>query len=124
MKILLLSEERIRLEVAGGPLTIEAESAEMQYSPFHMLASALATCVFSMLHSWASNAEMKADDITIEVGWEFAEDPHRVGSFQIDIAWPSLPEGRRATAERVAHLCPVHKTLQHAPAISMQVRAA
>lgn len=124
MKILLLSEERIRLEGTGGPLSIEADSPEMQYSPFHMVAGGLATCIFSILYSWASNADIAADDLAIEVEWKFAEEPHRVGSYRVDVAWPSLPEERRAAAERVAHMCPVHKTLEHSPTIETRVGAA
>lgn len=121
MKILLLSDEKIRLEGRPGPLSVEADSPESQFSPFHMLASALATCVFSVLHSWASNSGIGADDLDVEVGWEFAEKPHRVGSFQVQLLWPSLPAERRAAAERAAHLCTVHRTLQSQPEIHTHV---
>ena len=121
LKITLLSEERIRLEDAAGPLSIVAESAEMVYSPFHMLASALATCVFSVLHSWASHARLSAERLAVEVGWGFAERPHRVGRLGVTIDWPGLPEGRRAAAERAAALCAVHATLTHPPEISVEV---
>lgn len=124
MKIILLSEERIRLEGAAGPLSIEAESPETYYSPFHMLASSLATCVFSVLASWGSNADLSPDDLAIEVGWEFVENPYRVGRFEVELIWPSLPEGRRAAAERAAHLCTVHKTLEHPPEIETRIQAA
>lgn len=123
MKITLLSDERIRLEGAGGPLTIEADSAEMYYSPFHMLASSLATCVYSVLHSWAANAKLGAEDLAIEVGWTFVDDPYRVGSLDLELIWPSLPDGRRVAAERAAHLCTVHKTLEHPPQIHTTLRA-
>ena len=121
MKITLLSDERIRLEDDAGPLSVLAESAEMTYSPFHMLASSLGTCVFSVLHSWASHARIPADRLAVEVGWSFAEQPHRVGSLSVAIAWPGLPEGRRAAAERAASLCAVHATLTHPPAIAVDI---
>ena len=123
MKITLLSDERIRLENTAGPLTVEAESAEMSYSPFHMLASALATCIFSLLHSWATHAKVGADDLSMEVGWTFTEKPHRVGALAVQLIWPSLPEARRAAAARAAALCPVHATLTHPPEIGVEVRA-
>ena len=119
MKITLLSDERIRLEEAAGPMTIEAESAEMSYSPFHMLASGLAVCIFSVLHSWASHAGLPADALTIEVGWTFAEQPHRVGAYEVRLDWPGLPEARKRVAERAAQLCPVLGTLTHPPQISV-----
>ena len=123
MKITLLSEESIRLEGAGGPLTIEAESAEQIYSPFHMLASGLAVCTYSILASWATNAKIPADGLTIDVGWSFAEKPHRVGDIRLGFDWPGLPKERIETAKRVAALCTVHATLQHPPTISVNVGA-
>lgn len=124
MRIILLSDERIRLEGAAGPLTIEADAPERYYSPFHMLASGLATCIYSVLGSWATSAHLPVEDLAIEVEWEFADDPHRVGRYEVDLDWPSLPEGRRVAAERAAHLCTVHKTLEHPPQIETRLRAA
>src|SRR5687768_12135500 len=111
MKIVLQGEDAILLSATEGMLTIEAESAKQSYSPFHMLGSALAYCTFSVLYSWASNSELDVSDLQVRVGWEFAEDPHRVGQMTMDLMWPSLPENRRAAAERAATLCAVHATL-------------
>ena len=122
MKITLLSEDRIRLDGGAGPLTIEAEDPQRIYSPFHMLASSLATCVFSVLRSWADNAGLPGDDLAVEVGWEFVEDPYRVGRMEVELVWPSLPEQRRRAAERASHLCTVHNTLLHPPEIVTRLR--
>lgn len=119
MKIILLTEESIRLEAEPGPMTIEALSAEQQYSPFHMLASSLALCTFSILHSWAGTVNLDADDLAIEVRWTFAEEPHRVGTIDLDLQWPSLPAARRTVAGRVAALCPIHATLHHPPTVTV-----
>lgn len=124
VKILLLAEDRIRLEGAHGPMSVEAETPEMAFSPFHMLAASLATCTLSVLHSWAGNAEISTGDLAIEVSWDFAEEPYRVGGIRMDLRWPSLPEERRATAERAAKLCTVHQTLEHPPAIETRVASA
>lgn len=121
MKLILLSDERIRLEPKPGPMSIEAESAERMYSPFHMVGGGLATCVFSVLASWAGTAGIPIEDLAIEVGWSFAEEPHRVGRFEMQLQWPSLPENRRAAAQRVAGLCPIHATLHHPPEIGVEV---
>ena len=123
MKITLLGDDAITLEPVPGPLTIEAPSADMHYSPFHMLGSALATCTFSVLHAWASNAGHNASDLIIEVRWTFAEKPHRVGSMVIDFHWPSLPDNRIEAAKRAAALCTIHATLEHPPEIRVN-RAA
>jgi uncharacterized OsmC-like protein len=103
-------------------LTIEAASAEQSYSPFHMLGSALAYCTFSVLYSWASNSDFDAGDLQIRVQWEFAENPHRVGNITMQLIWPSLPEARRAAAERAATLCAVHATLSHTVPITTELK--
>ena len=120
MKITLISDDAIRLEPTDGPLTIEADTAERSYSPFHMLASALATCTMSVLYSWATHAGLSIDDLAIEVSWTFAERPHRVGDMRLSFTWPSLPENRRAAAKRAAALCTVHTTLHHPPTIAIE----
>jgi uncharacterized OsmC-like protein len=119
MKITLLGEDAIRLEPVVGPLTIEAPTAEMQYSPFHMLASSLASCIFSVLYSWATHAKHTVDDLVLEVHWKFADDPQRVSDIAVSFDWPSLPANRIAAARRVAELCTVHATLHHPPNITV-----
>jgi uncharacterized OsmC-like protein len=120
MKITLLADDAIRLEPTPGPLTIEAPSAEMSYSPFHMLASSLATCTFSVIYSWATHAKLSVDDLVIDVRWKFAEEPHRVSDLQLTFDWPSLPANRISAARRVAELCTVHATLLHPPRITIE----
>jgi uncharacterized OsmC-like protein len=117
MKITLVGEDGIRLEPTTGPMTIEASSADQLYSPFHMLASGLAFCTYSVLASWASNARLDSDDIIVNVTWKFVDDPHRVGDIEMNIEWPSLAPERKAAATRVADMCAVHATLTHTPNI-------
>lgn len=121
MKITLTGETSLTLEATTGPLTIEAPSADRAYSPFHMLASSLATCTFSVLASWGSHAGFDPTDLVVEVSWSFAEEPHRVGAMEMTLRWPSLPEKRRPSAERAASLCAVHQTLHHPPAVGVRV---
>lgn len=44
MIITLTGEESLTIEPAPGKLTIEAETPDQPYSPFHMLGSALGAC--------------------------------------------------------------------------------
>lgn len=119
MKITLLSEEAIRLEPTAGPLTIEAPSADVQYSPFQMVASGLASCTFSVIYSWATHARLSVDDLAIEVHWSFADDPHRMSDIVVVLDWPSLPANRLAAAKRASELCTVHATLSHSASVTV-----
>ena len=124
MKITLLGEHGIRLDPIPGPMTIEADSPDQLYSPFHMFGSSVAFCTYSVLVSWASNAQIEFGDIAIEVRWTFAEEPHRVGEIVMNVEWPSLPGARRTAASRVADLCAIHATLINPPTIRTVVEAA
>ncbi|HYC52295.1 MAG TPA: OsmC family protein [Gemmatimonadaceae bacterium] len=120
MKIILTSEYSIRLEPDAGPMTIEAMEPDEQYSPFHMLASSLAYCTFSVMYSWATHSKQSVDDLAIEVQWKFSDDePHRVSEISMQYEWPSLPEKKRNAARRVAEMCTVHATLMHPPTIDI-----
>jgi uncharacterized OsmC-like protein len=119
MKITLTGEESLRLEPTSGPLTIEAESPDQSYSPFHMLGSALGACTLSVLQSWASNKAIGVDDLKIDVSWTFAEGQHRVESMSAKLAWPSLPAELWPRVLRAANVCGVHQTLTHAIDVSV-----
>lgn len=119
MKITLVSDSAIKLEPIVGPMTIEAPSPDQSYSPFHMMASALAYCTFSVMYAWAEHAQLEATDLVIDVAWTFADDPHRVDRYDLTFRWPSLPANRLQAAKRVAELCTVHATLQHPPLIDI-----
>ena len=124
MKIILLSEDAIRLEPSGGPLDIAAVHADQSYSPFHMLASALGTCTLSVMHAWAESAALNDSDLALEVHWTFADEPHRVDNMHLTLDWPSLPEKRHEAARHVAEMCTVHATLHHPPTISVHMAEA
>lgn len=122
VKILLVSDSAVRIENDGGApsMTIEADTPERSYSPFHMLGSALGVCTYSVLHSWAKHAGVSADALLVDVSWEFGEKPHRVSAMRVSFTWPGLPAERRAVASRVASLCAIHATLSHSPTIAIE----
>ncbi len=120
MKIVLTGEESLRLEATGDQLTIEAPTPDLQYSPFHMLGSALGACTLSVLQSWASNKNLGADDLKIDVSWRFAEGQHRVSSMKVKLTWPTLSAELWPRAIRAASICGIHNTLTHPPQISIE----
>jgi len=124
MKITLTGEESLRLEPTSGPLTIEAESPDQSYSPFHMLGSALGACTLSVLQSWASNKGLAADDLRIDITWTFLERQHRLDAMRVKLDWPSLSAELWPRAVRAAGLCGVHQTLTHPVHISIDAVGA
>ena len=124
MKISLLEETRIRYEPMPGPLTVDAPAPDRPFTPYQMVASGLAACTYAILASWGERADLRADDLTLEVSWAFEDRPHRVGRFDLAFAWPSLPAERLDAAKRVAAQCPVHVTLERSPELTIAGTAA
>ncbi len=120
VKLTLTGEDSVRLEPDEGPMTIEAPTADMQYSPFHMLGGSLAHCTFSVLYSWATHANLPIDGMVIDVSWTFGGDPKRVDQLRLTFKWPSLPPARLNAAKRVAAMCTVHETLHHSTHVSIE----
>jgi uncharacterized OsmC-like protein len=123
VKIILLTDESLRIVPSAGMLTVEAPTADQSYSPFHMMASGWAMCTWSILQSWASTVKIPVDDLVVDVTWRFADEPHRVSEMSLVFDWPSLPPARRETARRVAALCPIHKTFEQPPTVSIAAAA-
>jgi uncharacterized OsmC-like protein len=121
MRIILDGEQAIRVQAAGEGLEVTTTDPDVHFSPLHMLAASLAACTLSVLATWAMQAGLRVDDAELGLVWEYVEDPYRVGRYDLTIRWPSLPEGRRAAALRVAEHCTVEHTLMHPPVIEMRV---
>lgn len=124
MKITLTGEESLRVEGTPGVLTIEAPTADTSYSPFHMLGSAMGMCTFSVLQSWASNKNISADDLKVDVSWSFAQGQHRLEAMKVILDWPTLSPELWPRAIRAASLCGIHNTLTHSPEISVEAVGA
>src|ERR1700681_2965535 len=122
MRITLTGEESLRLEPTPGPLSIEAPTPDVQYSPFHMFGGALGACTLSVLLSWASNKNLGVDDLKVDVSWDFVEGQHRIGSMKVRLLWPSLSAELWPRAIRAANLCGVNNTLTHPPQITVEAR--
>jgi uncharacterized OsmC-like protein len=111
MKITLTGEESLRIEPSSDPLSIQAESRDQSYSPFHMLGSALGMCTFSVMQSWGSNKSIGVDDLRIDVSWRFVEGEHKLATMNVKLEWPSLSAELWPRAIRAAQICGVHRTL-------------
>jgi uncharacterized OsmC-like protein len=112
MIIRLLDEYAIRLELDRPGFSIESDGAPV--SPYHLLAASLASCTAVALEGWAHASGLDTTALRIDVRWEITEErPARVTAMTMELAWPGLPEQRRAAAERVADTCGIHATLEH-----------
>ncbi len=117
MRVTLIGETEILVQMAGAELEIESATPGLHFSPLHMLAASLATCTVSVILSWAMQAGYPFEDLEVGLRWDYVENPYRVGSYDLNVRWPSLPAERRDTALRVAQHCTVEHTLTVPPEI-------
>ncbi|HEX7117149.1 MAG TPA: OsmC family protein [Longimicrobiales bacterium] len=123
MHILLDAEQALRVQAAGFGLEVESTDPAVVFSPLHMLAASLASCTAAVLAAWAGPAGLDPSDLEVGIAWDYVENPYRVGRYDVTVRWPSLPEDRRAAAQRVARHCTVEHTLQHPPEIEIEFAA-
>lgn len=120
MRIVVEGETEILVQMAGGTeLEIESREPGLHFSPLHMLAASLATCTLSVLLSWAMQAGHDFEGLEIGLAWEYVDDPYRVGKYEMELRWPSLPPDRRDAALRAARYCTVESTLTIPPEIGI-----
>lgn len=120
MEIHIRSDDRIRLTEAEPGFIIDPGDSDT-VSPFHLLAASLATCTYSVLHSYGQHAKIPLEGLAIDVAWELGGDPFRVTEVEMALHWPDLPDARRAAAERAAAQCTIHHTLAHGATVRTRV---
>ncbi|WMT88309.1 OsmC family protein [Pelagibacterium sp. 26DY04] len=120
MRLILEDEARIRLELVGEDFEIISEGASL--SPYHLLGASLASCTTLMIASWAENAAIPIEALTIVVSWQMTNDGlKRIAQLEIELRWPGLPLGRLGAVNRLVDLCPIHATLQQGAEISRRI---
>jgi uncharacterized OsmC-like protein len=121
MLLAILADNRLLLDSS-----IEDEELIVEGSPFgpmQMLAASLALCTASVIQSYATTASLDVDRLAIEVQWDFTEDPHRVGRFNLTLHLPdTVPAARHRAIIRAADTCTIHQTLSHSPAFETVVQ--
>jgi len=121
MNLVLESEEKIRLEMAGVGFAITSE--DVAVSPYHLLAGSLASCIALVIQAWAERSGFDVEPVLISVGWERAGNrDNRVKHMDVQLRWPGLPESRKPVVQRLAGACPIHATLVSGTEISSSVR--
>ncbi len=121
MNMILESELRIRLEMAGEGFAITSE--DIAISPYHLLAGSLASCIVLLIQPWAERSGIDPGPVIISVGWEHAGDrDNRVKHMDVNLSWPGLPDSRKPVVQRLAEACPIHATLVSGTVITSSVQ--
>ncbi|MCP5057725.1 MAG: OsmC family protein [bacterium] len=83
------------------------------FSPTDLLATALGSCMLTVMGIVARRHEWPLEGATASVEKHMVADPsRRIGRLDVQIELPAgIPESARRVLERTAHTCPVHNSL-------------
>jgi putative redox protein len=101
----------------------EAGGADMAATPTELFIGALASCVAFYAGRFLQRHGLDQHGLSVSADFSMATDrPARVAAAQLRITVPdSFPPERRAALLAVASHCTVHNTLQHQPAVAIEL---
>ena len=110
---------------SGSALETDApadnEGRGERFSPTDLLATALGTCMLTVMGILARRRGWKLDGARVRVEKHMATAPvRRIGRLVLEFDMPALPEEARGPLERAAHTCPVGKSLH--PDVEVEAR--
>ena len=90
------------------------------FSPTDLVATALGTCILTVMGMKAQSIDVDITGSTISVEKEMAAGPRRIGKLAVTVHVPlRLPERQMQQLERAAFTCPVHKSMS--PQVDMPI---
>ena len=85
-----------------------------RFSPTDLVATALASCMLTIMGIAARNLQIDIDGVECEVEKIMTVNPRRIGEIKVNVIFPktaALTDKHRVTLERAALTCPVFESL-------------
>jgi len=126
IKVKYLGDEKFSAETRGHTVMtdqpIEKGGSDTGMTPPELLASSLGTCIGVYVAPYLKQIGVDPTGTTVEVEYETANEPRRIGKFRAKVSVPAgIPENRRAAVHRVAEHCLIHQTLSMQPEIVIEI---
>ena len=111
---------QLHCEVTHGPsgTTIETDAPKdnngkgERFSPTDLVGAALGSCILTTMAMVAERDGHSLVGARAEVEKEMLANPRKIGTLRVTLTLPkAIPESYRKKLEHVAHVCPVHKSL-------------
>jgi uncharacterized OsmC-like protein len=101
---------------------IEDGGGDAGMTPVELFIGSLSTCVGYFVSRYCARHNIATDGLAIEVDWDYAEQPHRVGEIRLRLILPTDPtEEQQQALLRVAQGCTVHRSLEIPPKVKIEL---
>jgi putative redox protein len=91
-------------------------------TPVELLAAALGSCMTMHVAKYCHMAKLPHEGFTMDLDFQLAKDPLRIGSLAVDITMPpGFPEDRKDAVKRAAQQCTVKNTLKESTVVDVEV---
>ncbi len=90
-------------------------------TPPEFFIASLGSCIGVYVLAYCKNAGIKTEGMTINVKWEKAKNPDRIGEIKVDIKLQEDVGKRKAALLKVAEHCLIHNTILHQPKMDIEI---
>ena len=91
-------------------------------APVELLTAALGACMAMHIAKYCQTAKLTHEGFSIDLAFQLAKDPTRIGALTVDINLPSgIPEGRKEAVKRAALGCTILNTLKESTAVDVEL---
>jgi putative redox protein len=127
MRISLIENVKFEADCRGHRITldqpIEDGGSDAGMTPVEAFIASLGSCIAYFAVMFCQRRKISADSLHVELDWEWAEDPHRIGSIKVDVSLPAkLDEAQRAGLLRMVKGCTVHNTIRNQPKMAFTIK--
>ena len=126
MTLIVTHEEGPRFRASNGANAVTVDQpvhkggTDKGMSPPEHLIVSLGACVGVYVRDFAAARDIPHEGFRVELDWERADKPERIGRIDVRLHMPSeVPERYREALIRAAEQCLVHNTLRIAPQVSV-----
>jgi putative redox protein len=91
-------------------------------TPVELLAAALGACMAMHIAKYCKAARLPYEGFGVDLDFQLAKDPLRIGSLAADITPPpGFPEDRKDAIKRPVEQCTVKNTLKESTAVDVEI---
>jgi putative redox protein len=118
LSITLVENVKFEAECRGHKLIVDQPTEDggsnAGMTPVELFIASLGSCVAYFAVVFCQRRRIPAYGLKVKLDWDYAEDPHRIGSIRINITLPAkLEETQRAGLLRMVKGCTVHNTIRN-----------